>query len=316
MAWLKILRIPNLFIAAADILAGFLLVAGLPDEILPSWWLRLAALLLTSLSLYAAGLVLNDYYDRDVDASERPERPIPSGEITPSAAKIAGWAALLTGVLLGWGAAYAFGSLLTGCITTVLALLVVGYDVGLKSTPLGPFVMGGCRSLNLALGMSFLPISEFATWHYLAIAGVGLYIAGITLFARHEAADEEEEEVPLRQTLALPTGTVLSLLGLTLLWVILFFVGDQATLITAHGENILFWHILWVLFAGLLLFRNGRAILRPAPQQIQIAVMLNLQTLILLDATLVFLFRDIVSTTIVAALIIPTLVLSLYFRGT
>lgn len=42
-------------------------------------------LLLTGSSslLYLAGMALNDWADREVDARERPERPIPSGRVAP-----------------------------------------------------------------------------------------------------------------------------------------------------------------------------------------------------------------------------------------
>ena len=44
---------------------------------------RAAGLAAASSCLYLAGMALNDYADRDVDAVERPGRPIPSGRVTP-----------------------------------------------------------------------------------------------------------------------------------------------------------------------------------------------------------------------------------------
>ncbi|WP_235934646.1 UbiA family prenyltransferase, partial [Agromyces humi] len=38
---------------------------------------------LASVFLYSGGMALNDYADRRLDAVERPERPIPSGRISP-----------------------------------------------------------------------------------------------------------------------------------------------------------------------------------------------------------------------------------------
>ena len=37
--------------------------------------------------IYLGGMALNDWADRELDAEERPERPIPSGRISPTAAK-------------------------------------------------------------------------------------------------------------------------------------------------------------------------------------------------------------------------------------
>ena len=44
---------------------------------------RTAGLVASSSCLYLAGMALNDYADRDVDAVERPGRPIPSGRVSP-----------------------------------------------------------------------------------------------------------------------------------------------------------------------------------------------------------------------------------------
>ncbi|WP_344980642.1 UbiA family prenyltransferase, partial [Streptosporangium fragile] len=48
-----------------------------------------------SVLLYWAGMALNDWSDREIDAVERPERPIPSGRVSPRGAL--GLAAGLTG---------------------------------------------------------------------------------------------------------------------------------------------------------------------------------------------------------------------------
>ena len=44
---------------------------------------RAAGLAGASSCLYLAGMALNDYADREVDAVERPARPIPSGRVSP-----------------------------------------------------------------------------------------------------------------------------------------------------------------------------------------------------------------------------------------
>ena len=44
---------------------------------------RTAGLVASSSCLYLAGMALNDYADREVDAVERPGRPIPSGRVSP-----------------------------------------------------------------------------------------------------------------------------------------------------------------------------------------------------------------------------------------
>src|SRR5687768_15161994 len=78
-AYLELVRVPNLFTAAGDVFAGYLMLSrGVGVE-----WRDLLVLVAASVVLYAGGVVLNDYFDRDVDRVERPERPIPSGRVAP-----------------------------------------------------------------------------------------------------------------------------------------------------------------------------------------------------------------------------------------
>jgi 4-hydroxybenzoate polyprenyltransferase len=47
---------------------------------------RTAGLAAASVCLYWAGMAANGWPDRELDATERPERPIPSGRVTPNQA--------------------------------------------------------------------------------------------------------------------------------------------------------------------------------------------------------------------------------------
>ena len=44
--------------------------------------MHLFALMVSSGLLYVAGIVLNDYFDIEIDKRERPSRPLPSGNIS------------------------------------------------------------------------------------------------------------------------------------------------------------------------------------------------------------------------------------------
>ena len=72
---LTLIRPPNVFTAFADSLAGLLVLVGLGIPAPHRAW----AIVLASGCLYLAGIVFNDVFDREVDARERPMRPIPSG---------------------------------------------------------------------------------------------------------------------------------------------------------------------------------------------------------------------------------------------
>ncbi|MEU7365464.1 UbiA family prenyltransferase [Streptomyces hygroscopicus] len=100
-----------------------------------------------SLCLYEAGMALNDWADRDIDAIERPGRPLPSGRIAPAAALAA--ATGLTAAGLACAAAAGRPALATA---TALAGTVWAYDLGLKNTLAGPPTMAATRALDLLLG--------------------------------------------------------------------------------------------------------------------------------------------------------------------
>ena len=85
-AWLELLRLPNVFTAVADVMMGFLVTHA---TLRPAS--EFALLVAASCCLYLAGMVLNVVFDVEQDTTERPERPIPSGRITRSAASRLGW---------------------------------------------------------------------------------------------------------------------------------------------------------------------------------------------------------------------------------
>src|SRR5688572_1337303 len=89
----QLLRLPNVFTAVADVMMGYLVTHGQfrHDGVLP-------LLVASSCGLYLAGMVLNDVFDRERDARERPERPIPSGRVSVSSAALLGALLLAAGV--------------------------------------------------------------------------------------------------------------------------------------------------------------------------------------------------------------------------
>lgn len=177
LAFLQLIRLPNVVTAAADSLAGWLLVTGSLSA--PWRWLPLVV---SSMVLYASGTILNDVLDFEIDRIERPGRPLPSGRVSR---RVAAWLGGL-GLLLGPCLALASGSIMSGLLAAVLALAILSYDSGLKHTLLGPEVMGACRGLNLLLGMTHAAaFGGPVAW--LAALAYGIYVAGITIASRSEA---------------------------------------------------------------------------------------------------------------------------------
>lgn len=100
--------------------------------------------------LYLAGMALNDWADREVDAVERPERPLPSGAVSPAFALSLAGGLAATGVAVA-GLAGGAGALRAA---VPLAGTVWAYDVALKSTPAAPAAMAAARGLDVLLGAS------------------------------------------------------------------------------------------------------------------------------------------------------------------
>lgn len=140
-ALVELVRLPAALTVPGDSLAGAA-TAGWPLG--RRSWLMPAA----SACLYWAGMALNDYADRDLDAVERPERPIPSGRVAPPRAL--GIAGGLTAAGLGLAAAAGGRRALT--VAMPLAGAVWTYDLVAKTSALGPVVMAGARGLDVLLG--------------------------------------------------------------------------------------------------------------------------------------------------------------------
>jgi predicted AlkP superfamily pyrophosphatase or phosphodiesterase len=196
LPYLRLVRFPAVFSAIGDLLAGALIARGvLPPR-------RAAQAAGAAAALYLAGMALNDLADREEDARERPERPIPSGAVSVGEAAALGSALLLAGMVTARGA----GAGRTG---TMLAGAIIAYNFALKhSAILGPAAMGGCRALSLLMGAETAGGGRGVRKATGAAGLLGAYVAGITLLARGETGEPES------RTVAAGVGlTAASLLG-------------------------------------------------------------------------------------------------------
>lgn len=128
---------------------------------------RTAGLVASSSCLYLAGMALNDYADREVDAVERPGRPIPSGRVSPGfALGLAGALTVAAGAL-----AVAADGPRALAVAVPLASAVWSYDLILKSGPAGVAAMSTCRGLDVMMGsgargaLHALPAAAVVTAH-------------------------------------------------------------------------------------------------------------------------------------------------------
>jgi 4-hydroxybenzoate polyprenyltransferase len=175
---LRLGRISNLPTIWTNVLAGSVIAGGghRPDQI--------ALILIAMSAFYVGGMYLNDFFDREIDARDRPGRPIHAGEIRAGTVSSIGFGLLATGIalMIPFGlAATIWGAL--------LASTIVLYDVWHKGNVLSPLVMGTCRAL-VYIGTGAALAGSTSTAMMIAAAALASHVAGITYAAKQENLDK------------------------------------------------------------------------------------------------------------------------------
>ena len=205
--WAELVRVPNTPTVAADVAAGAVLVVGgsATSEPIERIVAAVATAILAAVALYWAGMIYNDLCDLAADRSAGRPRPLVQQRVSFRAARTAAMAlfglgivaALLGGAVASGGRQWAP----TLAVGGTLAALIYLYDGPLKTWPIAPALMGGCRTGSFLLGaltalVASTPDPRFlgeSTWGLpLVVWGfaisMGVYVAGLTTFARREAA--------------------------------------------------------------------------------------------------------------------------------
>jgi 4-hydroxybenzoate polyprenyltransferase len=266
-AYLQLMRPANIVTSWADVLTGFaisgsvvLLQVGTGQEIMATL-APLAWLLLATTGLYGGGVVFNDVFDAELDAKERPERPIPSGRASRQGAALLGSLLLVVGVVAALQASWLSGALAVGIATAALL-----YDAfGKHYAAIGPLNMGVCRGGNLLLGISAVPAIVGEHWFMTLIPIT--YIAGVTAMSRGEVHGTKGIQGIV--ALLLVGIVIAGLFGLGLL--------EDYQIFTALP--------FIAVFAGRVLLPFIQAVSEPSPEKIRTAVKAGVLSLIVLDAT-------------------------------
>ncbi|MBC2711700.1 MAG: UbiA family prenyltransferase [Desulfosarcina sp.] len=284
--FLELVRIPGVFTAQADVLAGFL-IAGAAVQKIPAFLL----LVMASSSFYSAGMALNDAFDAPIDARQRPGRPIPSGRIALNTAFYTGFGLLLLGLLLSRLAG--FSSFVVG---VVLAAAIITYDGGVKQVQwAGPVNMGACRYLNLLLGLSLAPITAGSLLIPLL---TGIYIFGVTALSRHETEGNDMRGI-------LVCGMAIAVIPL-LYWLLWLFD------VLPVDAGLVLCTVLFLVLSGLLL----RLAKQPSPANTQQTIKWLLMALVILDGIIVSGACSLPWGAFVWAMLIPVVIVSRKFYVT
>lgn len=179
--WLRLGRVSNLPTVWTNCLAGAVLAGAVLDE-------RLLSVCGAMSLFYVGGMYLNDAFDREIDAQERPERPIPSGQVSARAVFIAGFVMLMLGVRALIAIAhylYEVPAMPVAIAGFGTAGLIVAYDAYHKGNPLSPLLMGLCR-VGVYVCAALAVRGEWGQAPLLGAGALLCYLIGLTYVAKQE----------------------------------------------------------------------------------------------------------------------------------
>jgi 4-hydroxybenzoate polyprenyltransferase len=284
---LRLGRVSNLPTVWTNVLTGVVLAGGGASP------LTLTALIIALSLFYVGGMYLNDAFDSDFDARERPERPIPTGLVSATTVFTSGYAMLAAGlailIWLGYGSADGTGwpAPVTGI---ALAAAIIIYDWRHKNVPISPVIMGICRMLTYILAgfavTSAAPPSLFA-----AGAVLLCYLIGLTYAASQETLGRVRNLWPMA-FLAVP-----------------FFYGVPG--VSSSAGTVIFYALFLAWTGYALLF-----LLRPGKVNVPRAVVSLIAGISLLDAMLISGHGETGLALAAAAGFVLTLALQRFIPGT
>lgn len=275
-AYLQLFRAPGTLTAASNILFGFFVTQSAGTD-----WAALPFLIASSVSLYLAGMILNDYFDYEIDKKERPFRPLPSGKIQKNRALALGMFFIISANV--WSAIVGQQSLF---LSLMLGGLIFFYNAQAKKIiPLGIIVLCLIRFVNVILGTSSEPISAQSLLFPIPLATL---IAGISILSSVETKFATKNVILLNSV----TLAVAVLTPLVLFYKIL------------NGGFFVFLAVFLVSTGLPLAILKGKTSI-----SVQKIITFQLLSVIILDATMTALFADLSYGLIIISLYLPGLFL-------
>lgn len=274
--YLQLLRIPGIFTAISNVVMGFLV-----SQISTDNQILLLPLVVSSGLLYSSGMVLNDYFDYQIDKTQRPTRPIPSGKIRRQSALILGIIFLSGANIAGF-----FVSIQAVLLTVTISGLILLYSMKIKHIAIiGIFALCLIRVLNVYLGFTAIGFSLNLALVPLPLA---FLVASIGVLSRVET-----ESVTSKTTIL-----NLILIGLSVI-----------SLLMVASQNEKYDYLMFFsLFIGLISF-SVLKFNKKTSTAIQNKITHQLLSIIFLDVTLIAVFSNVMGATMVAILFVPAYLL-------
>lgn len=168
--FIRLMRPVNCIMMGFAVLVGAVLASSQVGSLN---WLNILFGFLTGFTFCAAAMVINDYYDRTIDAINEPQRPIPSGTVKPTEA--------LAFVFVLSAIGFVFAFLVSVLCFTVaaasLAITATYITVGKRSGLPGNFLVSICVAIPFiygsitAVGFVGLNVVLFALLAFLSNTG-------------------------------------------------------------------------------------------------------------------------------------------------
>jgi len=161
------------------LMMGFAVVVGAAlasPNTLSALWRNLVYGFITGFMLTASSMVINDYYDRETDVINEPNRPIPSGAVKPKEALVFS----LICTIIGFAASYLTNMVYRLCLVTAIVAWIVSVaytTVGKRSGLPGNLLVSACVAVPFIYGSIAvagavkLNVFIFASMAFLSITG-------------------------------------------------------------------------------------------------------------------------------------------------
>lgn len=300
--YMLLVRLPNIFTTPSNIFAGYFSIIGSNDFN----FVHISLLVASSALLYTYGIVLNDYYDIEIDRLERSSRPLPSGKIP----KRIGLGLAIVSLIVG-NVIASFVSVTSLLVSAVLSFMIFAYDHSIKRSRFGPMTMSTTRFLNILLGAT--PALYPGAWQsnyqhagaesiplgnmLFAAGSMFVYIYAITLLSRIEVGRHPKQAYyqAIRQSFALIIAVV------------------TGTILFALSREAIEMSISIILFSFTAYYALKNAIAaraRQQPQLLQNAIRILLLSIAILDSIFITAFAGIYYAFFALVLIAPSIVLA------
>lgn len=210
LAFFQLIRVDNLAIIALSVSLFYFLILvpahqyKLFTTLLPFTTLEFCLFVLSVSLVAAAGNVINDYFDFELDKEYKPNRPLPQSEFSLDTAMYMHAAFAVTGIAIGFYLGYQTNNYQTGYFYVICVLLLYLYSSYLKKVPLaGNIVVSALTAfvflLLLMFEKNFLATVQFEGAQYvfgMLMLQVKFYggFAFITNLARELVKDIEDAE--------------------------------------------------------------------------------------------------------------------------